>query len=77
MYPGNTYFDCRTKELKEALLKNMCYAEKTLDYYKRLYKAGSKDDFVSREVFAKHLEKLEHTCFCYRKAYESLKEDLK
>ena len=28
MYPGNTYFDCRTKELKEAIYENMCYAEK-------------------------------------------------
>ena len=73
MYPGNNYFDCRTKELKEAIYKNMSCAKKTLAYYKRLYKEGSKGGFISREAFAKHIKKLEHTCFCYQKAYEALK----
>lgn len=59
--------------IREQIYRDMVEIEKSLKFYKNLYNKGSCGGYISREVFAKHIEGLQKTYDKYVAAYNAMK----
>lgn len=72
MYVKENY-SWQMKMIREKIHRDMVEIKKSLKFYKDLYKEGSCGGYISREVFAKHIEELQNTYDKYVAAYNAMK----